>query len=55
MTDTFVKRTVFYLKKYRSINDQLIATSGDMHVGIGHHFRISMISLKKYYLVYLNK
>ena len=54
MTDTFVKRTVFY-SKYRAINDQLVATSGDMHVGNGNHFGISVISLKKYYLKYLNR
>ena len=53
MTD-FCKKDCILLKKYRTIDDQLVATSGDMHLGNGNHFRISEISLKKYYLVYLN-
>ena len=50
MTDTFVKR-LYFTQKYRTLNDQLVATSGDMLVSTGNHFRISVISLKKYYLV----
>ena len=45
----FCKKDCILLNKYRTINDQLFETSGDMHVGTGHNFRISVISLKKYY------
>ena len=50
----FCKKDCILLNKYRTINDQLFETSGDMHVGTGHNFRISVIKISELFLLYLS-